>query len=320
MAQNYEKWKENRLMGERDFPNDSDYFLKTKIRRRHISAVTFQDNLNGCPSFFRVWDVGTEQGRVKAWAVSDNNLYHIYIGADGGINADAACQYLFASCINLQEVNFNSCFHLPSANDRSGNSESINMSWMFFDCQKLRLLDLSELDTSNVTRAYSMFSLCKNLIDLNLSGWNTKNVTDICGIFFCCESLCLLNLSGWDTSNIADMSEAFYGCSILRSLDLSGWDTSNVTDMHSMFGSCSNLTSLNLSGWNTSKVTDMRAMFKNCSSLTTLDISHFDRSADPDTTDMFTGCTRLRNDPWEKTAAAPEPVPQTLDFSKVCKV
>ena len=53
------------------------------------------------------------------------------------------------------------------------------MGNMFWECESLTNLNLSNFNTQNVKDIRSMFSYCKSLINLNLSYFNTKNVTDM---------------------------------------------------------------------------------------------------------------------------------------------
>lgn len=154
-------------------------------------------------------------------------------------------------------------------------------------------LDLSGLDTSNVTSMYSMFYYCQSLKKLDVSGFDTSKVTNMGRMFKGCDNLTELNVSGFDTSNVTDMSEMFSYCYDLATLDVSGFNTSKVTDMGEMFGNCKSLTTLDVSGFDTSKVVDMSGMFYLCTRLRTLDVSGFDTSSATTTTAMFCCCYEL---------------------------
>ena len=139
-----------------------------------------------------------------------------------------------------------------------------------------------------------MFWGCDKLTTLDLSNFNTSKVTDMISMFSDCSALTTLDISNFDTSNLTNMSSMFNGCSALTTLDISNFDTSNVINMSSMFNGCSALTTLDLSNFNTSKVTDMISMFNNCTALTTLDISNFDTSKVIKMSYMFYNCSTLR--------------------------
>ena len=172
-------------------------------------------------------------------------------------------------------------------------SNVTNMESMFDGCQELTSLDLSNFNTSNVTNMNNMFYNCTNLTTLNISNFDTSNVTNMREMFVACKKLTTLDLSSFDTSNVNEMRFMFLGCTPLSTLDLSNFDTSNVTDMMGMFGDCSNLTSINLSSFNTSNVANMREMFGGCSNLTSLDLSNFNTSNVTNMIRMFYGCSNL---------------------------
>lgn len=149
-------------------------------------------------------------------------------------------------------------------------------------------LDLSWLDTSNITDMSRMFESCGKLTGLDVSGFNTVKATNMSNMFYGCSSLASLDVSSFNTSNVTDMSYMFsslnYG---IQNLDLSNFDTSKVTNMSRMFSYCQGLKTLNISNFNTSKVTNMSNMFYYSDSLTNLDVSSFDTSNVTDMSSMF---------------------------------
>ena len=63
------------------------------------------------------------------------------------------------------------------------------MSGIFIECSALASLDLSGLDTSNVTNMKQMFYDCSALASLDLSGLDTSGVTNMDDIFIGCQNL-----------------------------------------------------------------------------------------------------------------------------------
>ena len=98
-----------------------------------------------------------------------------------------------------------------------------------------------------------MFYYCNNIKSLDLTNFNTSSVTNMKYMFYHCESLVSIDLSCFDTSKVKYMNSMFGYCSSLISLNLNNFDTSNVTNMNSMFWYCSSLVSLNLNNFNTEK-------------------------------------------------------------------
>lgn len=171
----------------------------------------------------------------------------------------------------------------------------INLRQGFVSCQTLTNIDVSKLDTSNVTNMVAMFRQCIKLTSLNLSNLNTSNVTEMTSMFFNCSALKTLNISNFNTNNVTDMGNMFGSCSSLTSLNVSNFNTSKVKDMSGMFRKCNELTSLDLLSFNTSNVTHMNFMFRECSGLTSLDLSNFNTTNVTSMTGMFYGCFSLTN-------------------------
>ena len=63
------------------------------------------------------------------------------------------------------------------------------MNSMFNGCSSLTTLDLSSLNTSNVTTMQEMFSGCTSLTSLNLSNLNMKKLQYVAHMFYNCSSL-----------------------------------------------------------------------------------------------------------------------------------
>lgn len=122
-------------------------------------------------------------------------------------------------------------------------------SYMFNAFTGLASVDVSVLDTSKVTDMTKMFAGSRkvtgsavqhvrhegNIKILNLSNFDTSNVTSMYGMFAYQVSLESVNLSSFDTSNVTRMDEMFNACTSLTTLDLSNFNTSNVTYMDGMF-------------------------------------------------------------------------------------
>ena len=219
----------------------------------------------------------TDKNGTKAYAIKNGSCLEVHTLANLFV-APADCSRMFHDLYNLTTIEFNDCFDTSKVTD---------MSCMFWCCESLTSLDLSNFNTSQVTVMGSMFDFCESLTSLDLSNFDTSKVTDMSWMFDYCESLASLDLSNFDTSQVTNMCDMFFNCESLTSLDLSNFDTSKVTDMSWMFWCCESLTSLDLSNFDTSKVTDMGMMFAYCNTLSELDIRSFSFSQEPDITRMF---------------------------------
>ena len=180
-------------------------------------------------------------------------------------------------------------------------SNITNMSAMFNGGTNLETIgDLSNWDTGHVTDMSSMFNQASSLINIgDLSNWDTSKVTNMQAMFSQASNLTNIgNLSKWNTGKVTDMNAMFQLASSLTNIgDLSNWNTSNVTDMSSMFNRASDLTNIgDLSKWDTSKVTNMQAMFQLASSLTNIgNLDNWKTANVTDMSSMFSEASNLTN-------------------------
>jgi len=282
----------------------------TDLPRNQVRHVVFLDSQADAPA--NAWDLSRAGNRtVLGWAVElEPDAYTLYLAGEGGVGSGDSCEYLFYGFTELESIAFNGCFHTQQSQSMAGlflfcqslkeldistldTGNVTDMSGMFGHCASLTELDLSTMETGNATTMQTMFSSCKGLIHLDISNFDTRNVTNMCQMFRDNRALITLYLGNLDTSKVTDMGGMFGYCSSLTTLDVSSFDTSSVTNMSDMFASCSSLTTLDVSNFDTSSVTDMSRMFLSCHSLQFLDISGFTSEALVDKTDMFSECYML---------------------------
>ena len=266
-----------------DTPNTD--FHTNEYKNSVQSITTKSDNIVPTTAI-ESWDISEAgDGSVIAYVENDGDKYShkITIGGKGGIIANESMINYFRGFGNVTSIDL-------SALD---TSEVTNMSHMFYGCYRLTSIDVSIFDTSKVTDMSGMFHTCNYLTSLDLSNFDTSKVTNMSGMFGVCNHLTSLDLSNFDTSKVTNMSDMFDLCSSLTNLNVSNFDTSNVTIMYSMFSNCSSLTSLDVSSFDTSQVKTMDSMFSNCSSLASLDVSSFDTSKTTHFNYMFKDCNKL---------------------------
>ena len=202
-----------------------------------------------------------------------------------GVKVNTIGAYLFHDFRNCTEMDISNL----------DTSNVTNMRGMFYNCSGLTSLDVTGFDTSKVTDMTDMFVGCGSLTNLDVSGFDTSKVTDMTDMFAGCRSLTTLDVSGFDTSKVTRMEGMFAGCSSLTNLDVTNFDTSNVIYMSRMFIACSNIKTIDLTGFNTSNVTKMNNMFNGCDSLTSIDVSGFNTSKVTRMEAMFCNCYSLTN-------------------------
>ena len=283
-------YKENVIQNETTTPSSSSStFLNTEVLRNQIESITIEKT-NVVPNDAKYSkDISSKQdGSVMLWYTDkdNNSLYEVSIGSENGsLEANTNGSGMFAYLDNVDTL------------DLTGldTSNMTSMGRMFYECSNLVDIDLSSFNTSKVTNMGSLFDSCSNLTSINITNFDTSNVTEMSGMFRYCSSLTNLDLSNFSTGSVIYMNYAFQGCTLLKKLDLSSFDTSNVTNMMWMFDGCSSLEEIDLSSFNTSKVTDMTWLFKGCKSLTSINVSNFDTSKVTKMGGMFAGCNLLTN-------------------------
>jgi len=201
--------------------------------------------------------------------------------------------------INNIKIKFTTYYRLPKRGIYSikykFNKLLSTTKSMFYECDSIKSLDLSNFNNENITDMSFMFRGCTSLTSINLSNFNTQSVTDMYQMFVDCESLKSLDLSSFNIENVTDMGFMFSGCTSLTSINLSNFNTKNATNMSRMFFGCKSLINLDLSNFNTQKVIYMDEMFRECYSLIyiNIDFSNFNTRNASYSKDMFKECNSL---------------------------
>ena len=281
-------YKENVIQNETTTPSSStSTFLNTEVLRNQIESITIEKT-NVVPNDAKYSkDISSKQdGSVMLWYTDkdNNSLYEISIGSENGsVEANTNGSGMFAYLDNVSTL------------DLSGldTSNMTSMSNMFLNSKSLTNIDVSGFDTSKVVTMANMFKGCTNLENLNLSNFNTEKVTSMTQMFWMCNKLRNIDLSSFNTSKVTTMTHMFRECNSLESLNLSNFDTSNVKSFFCMFYNCNSLEYLDLSSFDTKNVIDMVWMFYGCTNLKAIDLSSFDTSSVTDMTWMFYRCSAL---------------------------
>ena len=204
------------------------------------------------------------------------------------------------------------------------------MGYMFYNF-KGEEIDLSKLNTSNITNFSYAFSSMSNLKKLDLTNIDFRNATNMQGCFSATgQSVSNFEIifgENFNTSNVTNMSNIFSvfgGVNSVTDLSqVSGFKTDNVTNLTNAFqiskgtfilpknlnlekvsnmSSCfaySNFTEIDMSTWsNTPVLTNASSMFYNDRNLTKIDMRNFDLSNVTSYNQMFgsTVSTGVPND------------------------
>ena len=283
-------YKENVIQNETTTPSSSSStFLNTEVLRNQIESITIEKN-NIVPSDAKYSkDISSKQdGSVMLWYTDkdNNSLYEISIGSENGsVEANTNGSGMFAYLDNVSTL------------DLSGldTSNMTSMSKMFYKSTSLTNIDTSGFDTSKVVSMYGMFWECSNLITIDVSSFDVSKVKNMSLMFNNCSLLEKLDLSNFNTQSLEGSIYLMFGnCSNLISLDLSSFNTNKVTSMGYMFYNCRKLSNLNVSNFDISNVTNMEFMFDNCNSLEKLDLSNFDTNKVTNINYLFFNCSKLK--------------------------
>ena len=170
--------------------NEPSTDFHTYVYSSKITSITTKKDNIVPETATESWDISEAQdGSVMAYveeAGADkygNSTYKLTIGGKGGIIA---------------------------------NESMINY---FYDFEEMTSIDLSALDTSEVTNMIGMFSGCWNLTSLDVSNFDTSKVTNMDSMFSYCRSLTSLDVNKFDTSQVTDMFGIFCNCPAWNTVD-----------------------------------------------------------------------------------------------------
>lgn len=95
-------------------------------------------------------------------------------------------------------------------------------------------IDITRIDTRNVTNMGNMFAGVNLTEPLNLSNFDTSNVTDMSSMFYL-SAMKKMDISNFNTKNVTSMNGMFQSKNIDK-FDLRNFDISNVTASNRMLG------------------------------------------------------------------------------------
>lgn len=120
-----------------------------------------------------------------------------------------------------------------------------NMDYFTQPCRdKLKTIDLSNFDTSQVTSMYEAFCQCDKLEEINLTNVDTGNVTNMKYMFDQCTILTSIDLSGSETTKLTSINCMFRECLTLKDLYIN-FDLKLISEYQmDIFLSCRSLTNV----------------------------------------------------------------------------
>ena len=156
-------------------------FHADDYRSKITTITTKKDNIVPATAT-ESWDISEAgDGSVMAYVEDDgsgNSTYKVTIGGKGGIIANENMMGYFSNFERMTSIDLSALDTL----------EVTNMSDMFHYCISLTSLDVSKFDTSQVTDMSRMFAYCRSLTSLDVNKFDTSKVTDMFGMFCKCPA------------------------------------------------------------------------------------------------------------------------------------
>ena len=165
-----------------------------------ITGIEFSPNVKG-----DAIDI-SEDGDKSVLAYIDNNI--IYYVSDDDIYLNSDCSYMFDKFINLKKVDL-TVFNF---------SKVRKTNFMFGNCKYLNFLDMDNDTEIKLNEMIGMFFDCESIKELNLTMLNTKNVKSFNSLFYNCKNLqnIIINPSIFKTNNVTNYNKMYYNCLSLK--------------------------------------------------------------------------------------------------------
>lgn len=183
-------------------------WYKDTVDKTNLTKISILPGMPKTPSIETgetvvTWDASEEQnGRITCQVIGTELFIYTH-GADKVLlNVDAS--YTFSGFTSVTEI---------QGLEYLDTSETINMYWMFGDCDQLLEIKIPEgWDTSKVQNMGYMFYNCSRLRNADIKSMNTSAVTDMSYMFGFCSSLEFIDAEKWDLSmleTVATRSQMF---------------------------------------------------------------------------------------------------------------
>ena len=145
--------------------------------------------------------------------------------------------------------------------EKWGKAKWNSFNYAFHQCNNLDITATDKPDLSDVTDMSYMFFECKKLKNENgsINSWNTDKVTNMSYTFGGTNAF-NQPLNGWNTSKVTTMSYMFKDATAFNQ-PLSSWNTSKVTTMYAMFEGATSF-DRSLASFRLDTISDMRNILK----------------------------------------------------------
>ena len=207
---------------------------------------------------------------------------------------------MFYNCITLKNFSFyNFYMDYYSCCYKYYNR---NMSYMFFNCQKLESIDEPRNTIRYISDMRGMFYNCTNLIAINLEKFQTSQNFHVNASYMFYNCISLESFSFSSKTDIYfftnDMNNMFFNCILIDNINLNQISTNDAINISRFFYNCTNL--VNLQGdFKNIFLFDVRELFYNCTNLKkndylTIYINNNNRNYNVNMSKMFYNCISLK--------------------------
>ena len=129
--------------------------------------------------------------------------------------------FLFYGCDDLINVDLS---HINT-------TDMSRISYTFYNCKNVEQINFTSLDTSNLQYTEFLFAGCENLVDIiGFENINTSLIKYTTGMFFDCKNLRMINLSSFNLDDIEEQYGMFVNTTSLQMVNLG-----NCTDANNLF-------------------------------------------------------------------------------------
>ena len=114
---------------------------------------------------------------------------------------------------------------------------SVNsINYMFSQIKKLTSISFTnKFDSKNVKSMINLFYSCNSLTSVDLSNFNSQSMTNLNYVFQSCSKLIHVNFKNFNTTNVETMNYMFKSYTKITSIDLSSFDTKNLKETQYIF-------------------------------------------------------------------------------------
>lgn len=161
----------------------------TTVEKTTFTEITILDSYTPTGEESESWNADVNNnGDIKCY-IKGTKL--IIAGNGSGklaLNEDSSYMFSNLAPVATDSDSFKNLLNINGL-DILDTSNSKDMSYMFFYCQKLQSILVNNWDTSNCEDFLCMFNYCNNISELNLSNFNTKKGTKMQHMFYAMNRL-----------------------------------------------------------------------------------------------------------------------------------